>query len=345
MSCTLSLISSDLQNFETVEELYFGEREKENDEEAADSPLDESSSESEDDGETRTCVDFADADLSEKAKVEKFISDTCNCKIGEGGQACSTTISLDDIHVSRNNCHELSSTELDLVVLGAIQSSLNCGEVSESGRSEKKRERTRMTFYFHGKRICKEAFLFLHCISRTKFLSLVKHYKKNGLTLRSHGNKKRLPSSTFSAETVENVVKFILNVAEDQALLLPGRVPGFKRVYVKLLPSVLTKHSLWKTFRNMYRQWPNVGRVFQILRLVESALPFCCNNATSNGLVLDMSKKQQLHSEICKHARRPKSRGYQGSGTASSTRCWRERVLQELLQTIKREHSPILARD
>lgn len=130
MSCTLSLISSDLENFETVEELYFGEREKENDEEADDSPLHESSSESEDDGETRTCVDFADADLSEKAKVEKFISDTCNCKIGEGGQACSTTISLDDIHVSRN-CHELSSTELDLVVLGAIQSSLNCGEVSE----------------------------------------------------------------------------------------------------------------------------------------------------------------------------------------------------------------------
>ena len=248
MSCTLSLIASDLENFETVEELYFGERDEENDQEADDSPLDESSSESDDDGENCTCIDFADTDLSEKAKVEKFISDTCNCKFGEGGQACSTTISLDDVHVSRNNCHELSSTELDLVVLGAIQSSLNCGEVSESGRSEKKRERTRMTFYFHGKRICKEAFLFLHCISRTKFCSLVKHYKKNGLTLRSHGNKKRLPSSTFSAETVENVVKFILNVAEDQALLLPGRVPGFKRVDVKLLPSVLTKHSLWKTY-------------------------------------------------------------------------------------------------
>ena len=61
MSCTLSLISSDLENFETVEELYFGERE--NDEEADDSPLDESSSESEDDGKTRTCIDFADADL------------------------------------------------------------------------------------------------------------------------------------------------------------------------------------------------------------------------------------------------------------------------------------------
>ena len=43
-------------------------------------------------------------------------------------------------------------------------------------------------------------------------------------------------------------MKFILNVAEDQALLLPGRIPGFKRVDVKLLPSVLSKHSLWKTY-------------------------------------------------------------------------------------------------
>ena len=54
MSCMLSLITSDLENFETVKGPYFGEREKENDQEADDSPLDESSSESEDDGETHS---------------------------------------------------------------------------------------------------------------------------------------------------------------------------------------------------------------------------------------------------------------------------------------------------
>ena len=45
MSCTLSLISSDLENFETVKGLYFGEREKENGQETDDTSLDESSSE------------------------------------------------------------------------------------------------------------------------------------------------------------------------------------------------------------------------------------------------------------------------------------------------------------
>ena len=76
----------------------------------------------------------------------------------------------------------------------------------------------------------------------------MKHYRKNGLSLRVHGNKNRLPSSTSSAETVEQVVKFILNTAEEQALILPGRVPGFKRIDVKLLPSNLTKHGLWRTY-------------------------------------------------------------------------------------------------
>ena len=72
----------------------------------------------------------------------------------------------------------------------------------------------------------------MHRLHKTRFYSLVKHYRKNGLTLRTHGNTKRLPSSAFSVGTVERVVKFIMNVAEDQALLLPGRVPGFKRIDV-----------------------------------------------------------------------------------------------------------------
>ena len=66
--------------------------------------------------------------------------------------------------------------------------------------------------------------------------------------MRMNGNKKRLPSSAFSSETIEQVLKFILNIAEEQALLLPGCVPGFKRIDVRLLPSVLTKHSLWKSY-------------------------------------------------------------------------------------------------
>ena len=130
-----------------------------------------------------------------------------------------------------------------------IHSAINCDQVSYSGRAEKTRQRTRMPFYFHSHRICLKTFLFMHRLHKNRFYSLVKHYRLNGLSLRTHGNKKRLPSSAFSAATVEQVVKFIMNVAEDQALLLPGRVPGFKRIDVKLLPSSMTKSRLWKSYQ------------------------------------------------------------------------------------------------
>lgn len=244
----MDMISEDCENLESFRELYFGARENDDDIDAENSVFEDSSSESEDDEDEIVGIDVSEVDVTEKAKIEKFVTETCSCKLADGVKPCSTTLSMDDFQENRSNCQELSATELDLVVLGAIQSSLSCSEISMSGRSEKQRKRTRMFFFFHGKRVCKETFLFLHCLSKMRFFSLVKHYKKNGLTLRVHGNKKRLQSSSFSAETVENVVKFIMNIAEEQALLLPGRVPGFKRVDVKLLPSVLTKHSLWKTY-------------------------------------------------------------------------------------------------
>ena len=250
----LNLEWEDLDRLGNVTNSYFSSRE--NEEESFDSDSDNSSSDEDDEDENfdfkeEEDVELMEVHLSERAKVQKFYSETCHCRLGADEKACSLTLTLDDFADSRNNCRELSSTELDLVILGTIQSSLNCNEKSISGRAEKNRQHTRMAYYYHGKRICMKTFLFLHCLQHNRFYSLVKHYRKNGLTLRVHGNAKRLPSSACSAETVEKVVKFIKNTAEDQALLLPGRVPGFKRIDVKLLPSNLTKHGLWKRYADI----------------------------------------------------------------------------------------------
>lgn len=185
--------------------------------------------------------------------------------MGLGEIACSATLSLDDITECRNNCNELSSAELDLVILGIIHSCLNCNETSISRRVERNCQSTRMCFFYHEKRICKKTFLFLHCLQSYRLHSLVKHYRKNGLTLQAHGNSKRLLSSATSTETVERVVKFIKNVAEEQALLLPGRVPGFKSIDVKLLPPNLTKQSLEEVFRYFYECGTSIGGLFKIL--------------------------------------------------------------------------------
>ena len=174
---------------------------------------------------------------------------TCGCSHGDKGSPCSSSIQLEDIIDCRNNCAELNSTELDLVILGMIHSAINCNQVSNSGRAEKKWQRSRMPFYFHSHRICLRTFLLMHRLYKTRFYSLAKRYRANGLSLRIHGNKKRLPSSAFSAQTIECVGKFIMNVAKGQALLLPRRVPGSKRIDVKLLPSSMTKSHLWKSYQ------------------------------------------------------------------------------------------------
>ena len=248
----LNLDSTDLDRFASLADSYFSNRE--NEEEAFDTASD-SSSDDEDANEDDNVdyrededVELMEVHLTERAKLQKFYAETCECQLGPDEKACSLTLTVDDFADSRNNCKELSSTELDLVILGTIQSSLNCNDTSISGRVEKNRQHARMAYFYHGKRICMKTFLFLHCIHNNRFYSLVRHYRKNGLTLRVHGNAKRLPSSVSSAETVEQVVKFIKNTAEEQALLLPGRVPGFKRIDLKLLPSNLTKHGLWRRY-------------------------------------------------------------------------------------------------
>ena len=38
------------------------------------------------------------------------------------------------------------------------------------------------------------------------------------------------------------------NLPDSNAMLLPGRVPGYKDSGVKLLPSSTTKHALWELY-------------------------------------------------------------------------------------------------
>ena len=172
----LNFTTQDLDQLESVKEMYFKTREiKEEDKE--DDYLDShSSSDNEGDADQDVpgddAVELMEIYETERAKVQAFYSETRKCKMGLREMACSATLSLDDVTECRNNCNELSSAKLDLVILGIIHSSLNCNETSISGRVEKNRQSTRMSFFYHGKRICKKTFLFLHCLQYYQFHSL-----------------------------------------------------------------------------------------------------------------------------------------------------------------------------
>ena len=59
--------------------------------------------------------------------------------------------------------------------------------------------------------------------------------------MRVHGNTRRLPKHALKLDEVKNLVAFLSNYAEENAILLPGRIPGYKRDDVQLLPSNTTK--------------------------------------------------------------------------------------------------------
>ena len=65
-------------------------------------------------------------------------------------------------------------------------------------------------------------------------------YLATGLTLRVHDDAKRLPKHTLKLDEVKNLVTFLHNYAEKNAIL-PGRIPGYKWDDLQLLPSITTK--------------------------------------------------------------------------------------------------------
>ena len=65
---------------------------------------------------------------------------------------------------------------------------------------------------------------------------------------RVHGNKGRAPHNRFTTEEVEMAVSFLKNYAQVHAILLPGRIPGYKATTIQLLPSSCTKTSIWLAY-------------------------------------------------------------------------------------------------
>ena len=77
---------------------------------------------------------------------------------------------------------------------------------------------------------------------------LVKHYKQNGITSRLHGNVKRLPHNAPKMEDDAYVAHFYLNYAETHGMHLPGRVPGYWRADLKLLPTNCSKRKMYDDY-------------------------------------------------------------------------------------------------
>ena len=165
-------------------------------------------------------------------KVKQFLQAACGCSKGIKGSQCSQQLSEVAVITNLNNAMEQSHGELDLVILANIQASTFI-EIS----GEKRKRSPRCSFTFQARAICKEMFLTIHGISYLQFQRRKDHYEENGLSKRVHGSHKRLPHNATQQAVSEDVKNFLTNYVKENAVLLSGRIPGFKNDDIKLLSS------------------------------------------------------------------------------------------------------------
>lgn len=172
----------------------------------------------------------------------------------------------------------MSSIELDMLVLANLD--------AHRHKSDKSSKRTPVDYYYGGKRVCKETFLFVHQMGPKRYKNLVAHFDKDGLVSRVHGNTKQLPANIISLETTKSVYHFIENFATIHALPLPGRLPSqFSDEKALLLPTHMTKRFVYREYRlacTKNREVPVGRRKFE--NLWSQLLPHIANMKPATDL-------------------------------------------------------------
>lgn len=184
-------------------------------------------------------------DQAEKDLVSAFMASGCGCI-----KQCSKQFSVEYMTSVRESCAKLTNTELDMAILGQLMASTNTStSVSTVARHQEAERQRAYTYFLHqGKIVCASTFRFLHGIGIKRFKNLLKNLKENGLSPRVHGNTNRKPKHALSYASTEYVIRFLLTYAEQHALLLPGRIPGYSRSDIQLLPSSVSKRSVWRVY-------------------------------------------------------------------------------------------------
>ena len=148
------------------------------------------------------------------------MSEGCKCKLN-GGNACITRFTASQLSAARHECRQLTHDQLDMVVMGQLRSLCQTDTVTQKTKAKNSQRQRTATFFFAGHRICLRVFLFMHTMSHKRFEAIKHSWGENGLCSRVRS--KVLPHNTTKLSDIENV-KYILQYAEEHAILLPGQV-------------------------------------------------------------------------------------------------------------------------
>ena len=140
-----------------------------------------------------------------------------------------------------------------MAVMGQVMAFTFCSQVPHNTtkyrHQVKQRERNASAFYHNGLRVCKRTFLFLHDIGDFHLKAIGAQYIAEGLVPRVHGHTGRVAPNALVLDEVKGIITFVMQYVETNAILLPGRIPGYKRDDIKLLPSSCTKRAVWVLYQ------------------------------------------------------------------------------------------------
>ena len=99
---------------------------------------------------------------------------------------------------------------------------------------------------------------------------------------------------------------------EDHGILLPGRIPGYNRTDLKLLPSSTTKLAIWESYREAvesepgvriagYRTFRNIWRKYLPQVVVTKPMSDLCFTCQQNNTLIMRSanKSEEEKSVVC----------------------------------------------
>ena len=82
-------------------------------------------------GEDESGLEHSENETQMSARVRKFLQDGCKCSCGPRDGPCSSQFTEEMVMSNLNNCLELSSSEVDLVILANIQAVSRIEQVGE----------------------------------------------------------------------------------------------------------------------------------------------------------------------------------------------------------------------
>eukprot|EP00117_Sycon_ciliatum_P006959 scpid48468/ scgid2473/ len=165
---------------------------------------------------------------------------SCGCS-----KTCLSKLDSAEVEQMQLNFAEAEKSELDLLIIGLLQSCKYSGSTTSRGN---KRKHQYYRYSFQGEEICAGAFRYLYSIGVKQLKNIKKHLEDNGPVQRIHGNVGKRPKHALSFSAVSNVVKFMKSYAEQFGIPHPAPLHGRAGTPTTYLPASSTVVTIHKSY-------------------------------------------------------------------------------------------------